>query len=114
MQYDEGGRPDCRSMTGPGERVGLVVEGRFPFDPIDIRRPGTQIDQAAALRTERTMRTLRPPNDTGATGRAFDLARLGGFVHRLQKEISKTIIRHCFIYRKYHKNTGNYAASYTR
>ena len=80
------------------ERVRVVVEGRLPFDPIDIGSPRSQVDLATALRAERALRILGPPDNFLGAGGTFDNAGgLGGFAHRLQKVILKNNISYCFL-----------------
>lgn len=68
-------------MTQIAERVGLIVEGRVTLDAIAVGSPGAQIDQPAALGTERPLRALGAPDDGGTAGRALDDAGFGGIAH---------------------------------
>lgn len=86
-----------RSVTQIAERVGLVVEGRVTLDAIAVGSPGAEVNQAAALGTERPLRALRPPDNGRAAGGAFDDAGFGGITHRLQKVILKNNINYCFL-----------------
>jgi hypothetical protein len=84
-------------VTQIAKRVGLVIEGRITLDAIAVGGPGAQIDQAAALGTERALRALGAPDDGGTAGGALDDAGFGGITHRLQKAILKNNIDYCFL-----------------